>query len=209
MNKTIKFLCLSALLTGNASFAMDLGYAYSADAAESLCLYAAVGDLKMVKDLLDAGVPVNVKPKDLKGRTPLMSAACHGRRDICQLLLDRKAQIDVRNDSGWTPLIFAANNGHKKVCFMLVEGMLKPIKENQAAAIALLAIKKSRKSACMNIVDNHMIRLIAHQVFDAEKQRLFAQINEIQGVCMREFVRIYAHQQLKIDPKTTQGTSHE
>jgi hypothetical protein len=204
INKFNIFLCLNALLISSALLAMDLD-----ELLDSLCINAAVGDLKGVRALIDVDVPINVKQKDLHGRTPLMFAACHGRMEVCQLLIDCKAQLHIRADTGWAPLTFAAFNGHKKVCQLFVDTMLKPIKKNQSAAIALLAIKKSGKSACMNWVDNHMIGLIVHQVFNAEKQMLFAQINEIKRDDMREHVLNYARQQLKMNQKTTPGTSHE
>jgi ankyrin repeat protein len=47
-------------------------------------------------------------------------AAARGRIDYVNLLLDRGAPVDARNDSGWTPLFYAVTQGHGEVAEALL-----------------------------------------------------------------------------------------
>ena len=55
------------------------------------------------------------------GETCLMRAVYHGHFDICRLLLDKGAQLEVRNSFGLTPLHFAAWSGHAEVVRLLCD----------------------------------------------------------------------------------------
>jgi len=52
--------------------------------------------------------------------TPLHLAACYGRFDLLELLLERGAQIDAQDDQGRTALHYAAKNGHGDMCRFLI-----------------------------------------------------------------------------------------
>lgn len=58
------------------------------------------GDVDAVKDLLDSGTDVNFT--DIDGRTALHIAACQGRPDVVELLLDRGAVVDPKDRWGST-----------------------------------------------------------------------------------------------------------
>ena len=58
------------------------------------------GDTKLVKQLLDQGVPVDEKDKE--GNTALMKAILHGQTEVVKLLIDKGAlfdAVDARGDS--------------------------------------------------------------------------------------------------------------
>ena len=74
------------------------------------------GDLEKVKALLKDN-PNLVFSKDDDGMTPLHWAA---NKDVAQLLLTYKAEVNVRNNDGNTPLHWAVNLGTKDVVELLL-----------------------------------------------------------------------------------------
>src|SRR5258708_15875626 len=53
--------------------------------------------------------------------TPLHSAACFGHVEVCQLLLQYKADNNVKDSDGKTPLHLASEAGHVYVARLLLE----------------------------------------------------------------------------------------
>ncbi|URE37682.1 Ankyrin repeat [Musa troglodytarum] len=86
---------------------------------------AKKGDLKEVKQLLDAGMDVNVTALGSKalGVTPLHLAAQGGHINVMDELLERGANIDARTKGacGWTPLHIAAKERNKQAIKFLIE----------------------------------------------------------------------------------------
>ena len=80
---------------------------------------AGDGDLEKVKVLLKDH-PNLVSSRDTNGTTPLYGAAQWGHRDVVQLLLASKAEVDAKNLIGFTPLHAAAAAGHKDVAELLL-----------------------------------------------------------------------------------------
>jgi len=56
-----------------------------------------------------------------RDRNALLAAGMHGRFDIIKLLIEFKAQIDVKDKTGRSPLLLAAMNGHWACLDMLIE----------------------------------------------------------------------------------------
>jgi len=81
---------------------------------------ARKGDLKEVRRQLDWGVDVNSKTFRMR-LTALHRAAGNGHADIVELLLEKGADVNIRNEGGSTPLHWAARNGHTKVMKILLE----------------------------------------------------------------------------------------
>lgn len=81
---------------------------------------AAAGHLDILEYLLDmTEVRVNVADT-LLGETPLGAAAAAGRRDCCQILLKRGANVAATNLKEAAPLHLAAREGHWSVCELLL-----------------------------------------------------------------------------------------
>lgn len=68
------------------------------------------GDVIRLRKYLETSVDANLC--DLNGYTLLMSAALKGDTTVGTELIDRGAQIDLRNKHGWTALSLAAHTGH-------------------------------------------------------------------------------------------------
>jgi hypothetical protein len=76
---------------------------------------AKSGDLEKVKALLkdNPNLVTNKNDNlDMNGRTPLYWAASHGHKDVAELLLANKAEVNAKNKLGYTPLHGAASQGH-------------------------------------------------------------------------------------------------
>ncbi|MFA7329344.1 MAG: ankyrin repeat domain-containing protein, partial [Candidatus Ratteibacteria bacterium] len=81
---------------------------------------AVAGDVAKVKALLEKN-PGLVNAKDNRGLTPLHLAAMYGRKDVAEVLLANKANIEAKaNDSGGTPLHWAVFNDRKDVVKLLL-----------------------------------------------------------------------------------------
>ena len=90
----------------------ELGYDEIAAAGE-LCELAKQGKLETVGLLLECGC--NVNAADYDARTCLHLAASVGNLPICQLLLDRGADVNRQDRWGGTPLRDAVREGRKEV----------------------------------------------------------------------------------------------
>ena len=112
--------------------------------------FAAVrrGDLAAVTSLLDAGVDVNAKFR--YGTTALFPACDRGHTEIVKLLLERGAEVNVRDTFyGATPLTWAASKDRVEIVTLLLEKgaqgldqMLIPSANRGSEAIVRLALAK-------------------------------------------------------------------
>ncbi|KAI7866868.1 hypothetical protein BDF14DRAFT_1743380 [Spinellus fusiger] len=85
------------------------------------------GDLSKVISLLEENRDaIDVDARDEDGTTPLIYAACFGKADIAQVLLDAGAKIDIQDSFGWSALMWATNNNH--------EGLVKILLANGASS---------------------------------------------------------------------------
>jgi ankyrin repeat protein len=82
---------------------------------------AKKGDLGKGKALIK-GNPDLVASKDNVGRTPLHLAASFGHKEVAELLLTNKAEVNAKAKLGQTPLLWAASEGHKEVVELLLAG---------------------------------------------------------------------------------------
>jgi TonB family protein len=80
---------------------------------------ATTGDLAKAKALLKNNA-VLVYSRLNNGRTPLHNAAQNGHKDVAELLLANKAEVNVKDNSGYTALHMAARYGHKGVVELLL-----------------------------------------------------------------------------------------
>ena len=78
------------------------------------------GDIEAVRRALDAGDDVNRSYCTL-GAKPLYWASGKGDKDLCELLIDRGADVNDKNEYGDTPLHEASYWGYKDVCALLIE----------------------------------------------------------------------------------------
>src|SRR5262249_3537121 len=73
-----------------------------------------LGDLKRVKALLKSEPDLASSQNNI-GMTPLFWAVCIGRKDIAELLLANKADVNATDSAGMTPLLRAKGWGNKEM----------------------------------------------------------------------------------------------
>ena len=88
------------------------------------------GDLKRVKALLDAGVPVDFR--DEHNQTALHFAAYEGHQKMVEFLVSKDANVNAQNKCGCTPLGFAVcGNFYQVVSFLLKKGADISIRDSE------------------------------------------------------------------------------
>ena len=75
------------------------------------------GDLKESVKQQD----ININEKDEDGMTPLYYAAFFGHKEMVEVLIDNRADVNMANAYSETPLHLAAENGHKEVAEVLID----------------------------------------------------------------------------------------
>ena len=118
-------------------------------ANEQLVEAARCGRLDEVKELLQNRADLENRSDDFRKRTPLRFAAGGGHRDVVQLLLEKNAEIETRDEFGRTPLNAAAELGHRDVVQFLLEKKAK-IETIDGRGYSLLYV--AAKSGHRNVV---------------------------------------------------------
>lgn len=87
---------------------------------ESVHIAAAMGNVETLSIFIEKADGQNVDARDAQAQTPLFLAAANGRPDCCRLLLQRKADPNLRDRHGHTIAEVAARSGNLKILKMLV-----------------------------------------------------------------------------------------
>ena len=114
------------------------------------------GDLERVKALLkDKPDLISSKSSWNPCGTTLHYAASNGRKDVVELLLANKADVNAKDDDGKTPLHSASENGHKEVAELLLASKANVNARNKNGATPLLlATKNSYKEVADLLLAN-------------------------------------------------------
>ena len=75
------------------------------------------GNIEAVKQYLAAGTDVDAKDK--YGRTPLHYAAGHGHKEITEILITKRADVNAKTNDGFTPLDWAILSKQTKTAALL------------------------------------------------------------------------------------------
>lgn len=100
---------------------------------------AKAGKFKLVQELLNAGIDVNMKDGD--GATPLIYACIGGHKDVTKMLLMAGANTDTQDlQHGWTALMQATFKKHVEVVKLLLKAQADiNIKNNDGLTVFDLA----------------------------------------------------------------------
>ncbi|RVE74379.1 hypothetical protein OJAV_G00021360 [Oryzias javanicus] len=120
-------------------------------AQQAVTAAASVGHAQVVKSLLDLkdeqlAVQMDV-PDSLWGETVLSAAAGRGRTEMCALLLERGARLEIPNRRGMVPLLSAAKHGHTQVVELLLkQGADINVSDKQGRNALILAAAEGHTS---------------------------------------------------------------
>ncbi|XP_059471305.1 ankyrin repeat domain-containing protein 17 isoform X2 [Neocloeon triangulifer] len=109
---------------------------------------ASGGYVEVGRVLLDKGADVNAPPVPSSRDTALTIAADKGHVRFVELLLNRGAQVEVKNKKGNSPLWLAANGGHLNVIEMLYNhGADIDSQDNRKVSCLMAAFRKGHVKA--------------------------------------------------------------
>lgn len=98
----------------------------------------------------------NVDVIDQKGSSLLMWACYKGNTEMCQVLLNKGAFINMKNDEGWTALKCAAFTGRIEVCTLLVENSANVnLPDNSGASPLFSAAQNGHLGVCTLLLKNN------------------------------------------------------
>lgn len=112
INNIIRLLARNPLLVS----------AYAEDGYQPLGLACFFGHIDSAEYLVKAGAPVNALSRNGLGAAPIQSAAAGGHRKIVKMLLEHRADPNIREQDGYTPLHTAAQNGDEEMIRILLYG---------------------------------------------------------------------------------------
>lgn len=132
----------------------DLVNAYAEDGFQPLGLACFFGQYETAEALLNAGAEIDSQSKNPLSAAPIQSAAAAGHVKIVMLLLNHKANPNVREQGGYTPLHAAAQNGDAQMIrSLLYNGADLAIRSNDGKLAADLAKEAGHKDAAALLKD--------------------------------------------------------
>uniref|UniRef100_A0A4W5LJ86 Euchromatic histone-lysine N-methyltransferase 1b n=1 Tax=Hucho hucho TaxID=62062 RepID=A0A4W5LJ86_9TELE len=109
---------------------------------KQLFISAKQGELQKVLLMLVDGMDPNFKMESQSRRTPLHVAAEAGHQEICHLLVQSGANLDICDEDQRTPLMEACENNHlETVCYLLRAGAIASHKDVEGFTCLHLAAK--------------------------------------------------------------------
>jgi len=128
-DKTVALTIFEASATGKLNniiriLARDpqLVNAYAEDGFQPLGLACFFGHFEAAEYLVKAGAPINSPSRNGLNAAPIQSAAAAGHAKIVKMLLENRADPNVREQGGYTPLHAAAQNGDEGMIRTLLYG---------------------------------------------------------------------------------------
>ncbi|MNK22270.1 Ankyrin repeats (3 copies) [compost metagenome] len=126
MKKSIIYLGLALVAFSNVALAnnvvttpnFELVSGYKTNTPLGLAI--AKGDLETAKKLIEYGAAINEKSN---GMTPLMIAARYNKVEIVKLLLEKGADVKVKDEKGITALKYAEASNSNEVVVLLKEAL--------------------------------------------------------------------------------------
>ena len=112
INNIIRLLARNPLLVS----------AFAEDGFQPLGLACFFGHLDSAEYLVKAGAPINALSHNETGAAPIHSAAAGRHRKIVKMLLDHRADPNIREQNGYTSLHVAAQNGDEEMIRTLLYG---------------------------------------------------------------------------------------
>lgn len=129
LKPTLPLVCLLPLLFGPSCATLKIKSVHHA-----LRVYAGQGNIELVKEALKNGANINsqnqtereyLDPKGKRrlyeGDTALIAAVRQGHMDVAKLLIEAKADLNIRNSYAYTALMVATRNRSKEFVRLLLD----------------------------------------------------------------------------------------
>ena len=128
-DKTVGLTIFEASVTGKLNNIIrmlarepQLVNAYAEDGFQPLGLACFFGHFEAAEYLVKAGASINSASRNGLNAAPIQSAAAAGHAKIVKMLLEHRADPNVREQGGYTPLHAAAQNGDEGMIRALLYG---------------------------------------------------------------------------------------
>ncbi|XP_067341315.1 histone-lysine N-methyltransferase EHMT1 isoform X3 [Channa argus] len=127
---------------------------------KQLYLSAKQGELKRVLLMLVDGIDPNFKMESQNKRTPLHAAAEGGHKDICHMLVQAGANLDMCDEDQRTPLMEACENNHMDtVLYLLRAGASATHKDVEGFTCLHLAAKSGHYKIVQLLLSTGLINI--------------------------------------------------
>ncbi|XP_044029191.1 histone-lysine N-methyltransferase EHMT1 isoform X2 [Siniperca chuatsi] len=127
---------------------------------KQLYLSAKQGELKKVLLMLVDGIDPNFKMESQNKRTPLHAAAEGGHKDICHMLVQAGANLDICDEDQRTPLMEACENNHMEtVLYLLRAGASAMHKDVEGFTCLHLAAKSGHYKIVEHLLSTGLINI--------------------------------------------------
>ncbi len=130
-------------------------------------------DVEATKFFAKSGASV-VNQKNVGGATALHIAARRGNLEICKILVENGANVNITDNEGWTPLMRAAIAKNSELVKFLINNGADPKKMNLIGETVIINSASSGCSDCLeqilssaNFADNFNIDALKKQIEDA------------------------------------------
>ncbi|XP_041666969.1 histone-lysine N-methyltransferase EHMT1 isoform X2 [Cheilinus undulatus] len=127
---------------------------------KQLYVSAKQGELKRVLLMLVDGIDPNFKMDSQNKRTPLHAAAEGGYKEICHMLVQAGANLDMCDDDQRTPLMEACENNHMEtVLYLLRAGASATHKDAEGFTCLHLAAKSGHYQIVEHLLSTGLINI--------------------------------------------------
>lgn len=105
---------------------LDINTSICEGKSNPLMLAAENGSLSLIKLLFENALisnkPLNINYQSLKnGSTPLHIAVLYGHFDVVKYLLEKNANVNIKDEQGYSPLVFALVKAEERIIQMILE----------------------------------------------------------------------------------------
>ncbi|AFM10724.1 ankyrin repeat domain-containing protein [Turneriella parva] len=188
---------------------------YPGQSLPALVYAVEIGDLTVVKTLLEAGASVDIRGTS-EQLTPLILAACDGKNEVLQVLIEAKANLDLktvpnewaRSYTSVSALACAANRNHREAYDLLIAAGAKedfPLHSAVMLNDADLASRAIEQGANVDLVDGYLSSPLMHAVKkgNAELVRIL-----LDAKASPDIPRQVSHETVDGRPRTTFSSTY-